>query len=77
MGTRVACGLISDLANSIQIEIMPWMNDITKFLQCILVDNKFDSEAKLVTIIAFGDLSLAVSAQNFLPHLPQTAVSFT
>lgn len=42
------------------------MPQITDCLQRILLDNTFDSEAKLVTIIAFGDLSLAAGAQNFI-----------
>ena len=77
MGTRMSCGLISDLSNSIQGEIMHWMPQITERLQRILVDNSFDSEAKLVTIIAFGDLSLAAGAAQFMQYLPQTLNSFT
>ena len=46
------------------------MPQITERLQRILVDNSFDSEAKLVTIIAFGDLSLAAGAAQFMQYLP-------
>ena len=53
------------------------MPQITERLQHILVDNRFDSEAKLVTIIAFGDLSLAAGAAGFMQYLPQTLNSFT
>ena len=56
---------------------MHWMPQITERLQRILVDNSFDSEAKLVTIIAFGDLSLAAGAEQFMQYLPQTLNSFT
>jgi len=77
MGTRVAAGLISDLANSIQFDIMQWMDPITSCLQHILVDNSFDSEAKLVTIIAFGDVSLAAGPIEFMKYLPGTMECFT
>ena len=56
---------------------MPWMPTLTQCLQVILTDNNFDSEAKLVTIIAFGDLSLAAGAQNFMEYLPEVLTSFT
>ena len=77
LSNRMAIGLISDLSNSIGSGIMPWMNDLLQLLQNIMIDNSFDSEAKLVAIIAFGDLSLAAGAQNYMQYLQETIVSFT
>jgi len=65
MGTRVACGLISDLSNSIGDSIVQYLPPIMQVMQRILVDNSFDSEVKLIAIIAFGDLSLAAGALPF------------
>lgn len=62
MGTRVACGMISDLANTMEESIIQWLPQIMDCLLRILVDNNFESEAKLNAIIAFGDVSLAVGA---------------
>jgi hypothetical protein len=36
------------------------------------MDPNFDSEAKLVTIVAFGDAVLASGPANFLQYLPET-----
>jgi len=72
MGTRVACGLISDLANSIGESIVQFLPPIMEVMQRILVDNSFDSEVKLIAIIAFGDLSLASGALPFQHYLPET-----
>lgn len=76
MGTRVACGLISDLANSIQECMVEYLPYIMPVMQNILVDNSFDSEVKLIAIVAFGDLSLAVGPNNFYPFLTETKTSF-
>ena len=62
MGTRVACGLISDLANIMDEGINQWLPQIMECLLRILVDNSFESEVKLNAIIAFGDVSLAAGA---------------
>ncbi len=45
-------------------------------MQRILVDNSFDSEVKLIAIIAFGDLSLAAGAIPFTDYLAETQTSF-
>ena len=70
MGTRLACGLISDLANSIGADIVQWLPQIMDCLLRVLIDNAFDSDAKLVAIIAFGDVTLAAGSENFLKYLP-------
>ena len=62
MGTRVACGMISDLANTMEEGITQWLPQIMECLLRILMDNSFDSEVKLIAIIAFGDVSLAAGA---------------
>lgn len=45
-------------------------------LQQVLTDPNFDSESKLFTIIAFGDLALAAGPQEFMQYLPETQSSF-
>ena len=72
MGTRVACGIISDLANSIGDGIIQWLPAIVAALQRILESNDFDSEVKLIAIIAFGDVCLAAGPHNYLQYLPET-----
>lgn len=42
----------------------------------VLVNNEFESEAKLLAITAFGDLSLAAGAINFYSYLEQTKTAF-
>ena len=46
-GTRIACGLISDLANSIGADIVQWLPQIMECLLHVLGDNSFESDAKL------------------------------
>jgi len=76
MSTRLAAGLISDLANSIGQEILHYLPSIAPLLWAILQKNDFDPEAKLVSIIAFGDLALAAGPEQFVQYLPETQTSF-
>ena len=45
-------------------------------LKSILEVETFETEAKLIAIIAFGDLALAAGPQNFNDYLPDTQNSF-
>lgn len=73
MGTRVACGLISDLANSITAgKIVEFFPNLMPVMLRILNDNAFESEVKLIAITAFGDIILASGTQNFMPYLEET-----
>lgn len=76
MGTRLACGLVSDLSNSIQDGILQWLPKLAECLHKVLVENAFESDAKLVAITAFGDLSLAAGASNFYAYLDPTMTAF-
>lgn len=40
------------------------------------MEGSFDSEAKLSTIVAFGDLVLAAGPVHFMQYLPETQNSF-
>ena len=40
------------------------------------MEGSFDSEAKLSTIVAFGDLVLAAGPVHFMQYLPETQTSF-
>jgi len=76
MATRLAAGLMSDLANATQEHIIQHLPNIFPQLQAILTDANFDSEAKLVTIIAVGDLVLAAGPSHFFQYLQATQTSF-
>ena len=65
MSTRLTAGLISDLSNSVQGEMVQYLPKVMPCLQAILMDSSFDSEAKLVTIVAFGDIVLAAGPASF------------
>ena len=45
-------------------------------LVAILQKDDFDPEAKLMSIIAFGDLTLASGPDNFMHYLDETKKSF-
>ena len=66
MSTRLTAGLISDLSNSVQGEIVQYLPKIMPLLQAILKESAFDTEAKLVTIVALGDVVLASGPAGFL-----------
>ena len=59
MGCRLACGLISDIANSIQDGIVSFLPQIIGALQVTLQGDSFEPGAKLTAIIAIGDVCLA------------------
>ena len=76
MSTRLSAGLISDISNSISEGFVQWMPQVMPLLQAILNKENFDPEAKLVTIIAFGDMVLAAGPVNFVQYLQETQKAF-
>lgn len=64
MGTRVSCGLISDLANS--VPVVEYLPKIMPVMLRILNDNAFESEVKLIAITAFGDIVLSSGTSLYL-----------
>ena len=71
----MACGLISDLGNSCQDYITPYLPEIIGALQNVMAGEQYETQAKLHAIIAMGDACLA-SEQNFANFLPATMNSF-
>lgn len=55
---RLACGLISDLANALQENLQKYLYDFVNPLLNILKDPKQDRHSKLQAIVALGDLSM-------------------
>ena len=76
MSTRLAAGIISDLSNNIGAAMIQYLDQIVPEFIKILQKNDYDSEAKLYTIIAFGDLTLAAGPSNFSKYLSDTKHSF-
>ena len=63
----MALGLISDFANNMQGAIANSLDAIVPVLKNVFADNSYESEAKLRSIVALGDLSLAGEKQ-FMNH---------
>ena len=59
MGCRMACGLISDIANQIEGEIVQYLQAVMPALFENLQGAQFETDAKLAAIIAIGDICLA------------------
>ena len=74
-GCRLACGIISDIANSVATGIVPFLGRILPALQETLQGDSFEPGAKLTAIIAIGDVCLA-SEEQFTAYAPQVLSSF-
>ena len=55
----MACGLLSDLANSISGHMVPQLPQIMEELFKVIEGNEFDFQLKLLAINAVGDICLA------------------
>lgn len=69
--SRLACGLLSDLAHNIDNAITARLPEIMQCLLLVLRDNSFQPEDKLTAIIAVGDVCLA-SEHHFEPYIEAT-----
>lgn len=56
--TRIACGLVSDLASALKQNISRYLTDFVPPLISILKDQNQDRNAKLQAIVALGDLAM-------------------
>lgn len=59
MGCRIACGLISDISNNCPVTC--WGGQLEQLVHCliaVLTNENYEPEAKLVAIVALGDLCL-------------------
>lgn len=56
--TRLACGIVSDLATALKDDIGRYLNDFVPHLLKILRDQNQDRRSKLQAIIALGDLAM-------------------
>ena len=75
MGCRLACGLISDIANSVGSSVVPFLPQVIEALQETLQGDSFEPGAKLTAIIAIGDVCLA-SETHFIAYSQQVLSSF-
>ena len=57
---RIACGLISDLANYLEANMTSYATEFMSYLNDILVKNEYSTETKLHAMIAVGDICLAI-----------------
>jgi hypothetical protein len=70
MGCRLACGLISDIANNCKIETWHQFLDTTvNALLQLLGDAFADTSAKFHAIVALGDVALAAEWQYFNTYI--------
>ena len=58
-GSRLACGLLSDFANSLSGHMVPELPEVMKALFEVIEGEQFDFSLKLLAINAVGDLCLA------------------
>ena len=54
--TRVACGIISDLASNLEGKLSPYLDDFVPCLHVVLNDTSMDRKIKLNALIAIGDI---------------------
>jgi hypothetical protein len=56
---RVACGLVSDIANNLEKNVQKYLPTLMITLNTVLVSQNYHSETKAKAIIAVGDICLA------------------
>jgi hypothetical protein len=60
---RVACGLVSDIANNLEKNVAKYLPTLMQCLNTVLISNNYRSETKAKAIIAVGDICLASEDQ--------------
>lgn len=69
--SRLACGLVSDIANNLDKRIVEYLGDYMARLNKVLSSSEFTTETKLHAIGAVGDVCLAAE-EGFHPYLDET-----
>lgn len=68
---RFACGLVSDLSNYLERDMIKYAEQFMKCLQVALAGQEFNIETKLHAMIAVGDICLAIE-EHFQQYLEET-----
>lgn len=68
---RIACGLVSDLANYIERNMNQYSHEFMLCLNDVLSKSEYSTETKLHAMIAVGDICLAIE-ENFQQYLDET-----
>lgn len=68
---RLACGIISDIANALGVKIYDYLSDFVPPIIKILKEPKYNRDTKLQAIITIGDLSMNAQ-EGFVPYLQET-----
>jgi len=55
---RLACGIVSDIANALEAKIGPYIADFVPALLNILKEARFDRDSKLQAIMSLGDICM-------------------
>lgn len=70
MGCRLACGMISDVANNCKVETWSqYLDDIVDALLFVLDDANIETSAKFHAIVALGDVCLASEWKYFSKYV--------
>lgn len=72
--TRLACGLLTDIANSIESNICHFLDLIIPALLKVLEQPEYETETKVTAIIALGDIIMQ-SGEHYDRFLEQTMTS--
>jgi len=67
---KLACGIVSDLANALRQNIQQYLLDFVPNLIAILKDQSHTREAKLAAIVALGDLAMNAGESFCVQFLP-------
>ena len=65
---RFACGLVSDISNYLEKNMVTYSDDFMTNLNDVLSKPEYSTETKVHAMIAVGDICLAIE-EKFLPYL--------
>jgi len=68
---RLACGIISDIANALGVRIYEYLSDFVPPIIKILKLQKYNRDTKLQAVITIGDLAMNAQ-EGFVPYLQET-----
>lgn len=68
---RLACGIISDIANALGNKIYDFLSDFVPPVIKILKEPEFSRDTKLQAIVTVGDLAMNAGPM-YLPYLPES-----
>jgi hypothetical protein len=71
LSSRVACGLVSDIANYFERNMIQYCEPFMSVLDQVLYKSEFSTETKMHAMIAVGDICLATE-EEFMKHFDRT-----